>query len=127
MDGADAGHGRVLRACAVAGGGAGPPAQRGAGHFCGSGGTHPARPGPPVLPDPGRTADRAAAPLASDTPMEVLARAFEHGALRDASARELVAMFEEARFSPHSMLEWQRMRAEQLLRVVLADLQGEMA
>ncbi|WP_280399466.1 DUF4129 domain-containing protein [Nocardia carnea] len=67
---------------------------------------------------------RGAAPLASDTPMEVLARAFEHGALHDASARELVALFEEARFSPHSMLEWQRMRAEQLLRVVLADLQG---
>lgn len=69
---------------------------------------------------------RAAAPLASDTPMEVLARAFERGALHDASARELVALFEEARFSPHSMLEWQRMRAEQLLRIVLADLQGEM-
>lgn len=67
---------------------------------------------------------RAAAPLASDTPMEVLARAFEHGALHDASARELVALFEEARFSPHAMLEWQRMRAEQLLRVVLSDLQG---
>ncbi|MFI1462985.1 DUF4129 domain-containing protein [Nocardia carnea] len=67
---------------------------------------------------------RAAAPLASDTPMEVLARAFEHGALHDAAARELVALFEEARFSPHAMLEWQRMRAEQLLRVVLSDLQG---
>lgn len=67
---------------------------------------------------------RAAAPLASDTPMEVLARAFEHGALHDASARELVALFEEARFSPHAMQEWQRMRAEQLLRVVLSDLQG---
>ncbi|MFC3964209.1 DUF4129 domain-containing protein [Nocardia jiangsuensis] len=80
-----------------------------------------------VAMERGLSADRAAAPLASDTPMEVLARAFEHGALRDASARELVAMFEEARFSPHSMLEWQRMRAEQLLRVVLADLQGEMA
>ncbi|MEU4315286.1 DUF4129 domain-containing protein [Nocardia sp. NPDC024068] len=64
------------------------------------------------------------APRASDTPMEVLARAFEHGALRDTSARELVALFEEARFSPHSMMAWQRMRAEQLLRVVLADLQG---
>ncbi|MFI5715240.1 DUF4129 domain-containing protein [Nocardia sp. NPDC051750] len=65
---------------------------------------------------------QGAAPLASDTPMEVLARAFEHGALHDASARELVALFEEARFSPHDMLAWQRMRAEQLLRVVLSDL-----
>lgn len=72
----------------------------------------------------GLSVDRAAAPLVSDTPMEVLARAFERGALHDGSARELVALFEEARFSSHSMQEWQRMRAEQLLRVVLADLQG---
>lgn len=79
-----------------------------------------------VAMEHGLSFDRAAAPLASDTPMEVLARAFERGALHDASARELVALFEEARFSPHSMLEWQRMRAEQLLRIVLADLQGEM-
>lgn len=79
-----------------------------------------------VAMERGLASDRAAAPLASDTPMEVLARAFERGALHDASARELVALFEEARFSPHSMLEWQRMRAEQLLRIVLADLQGEM-
>lgn len=68
---------------------------------------------------------REVAPLVSDTPSEVLARAFERGALHDASARELVALFEEARFSPHAMLEWQRMRAEQLLRIVLNDLQGE--
>ncbi|WP_433592620.1 DUF4129 domain-containing protein [Nocardia sp. CA-145437] len=67
---------------------------------------------------------REVAPLASDTPSEVLARAFDRGFLHDASARELVSLFEEARFSPHSMLEWQRMRAEQLLRIVLADLQG---
>lgn len=78
-----------------------------------------------VAMERGLSAARSAAPLASDTPMEVLARAFEHGALHDASARELVALFEEARFSPHSMMEWQRMRAEQLLRIVLADLQGE--
>ncbi|WP_280235586.1 DUF4129 domain-containing protein [Nocardia cyriacigeorgica] len=80
-----------------------------------------------VAMERGLSAARSAAPLVSDTPMEVLARAFEHGALHDASARELVALFEEARFSPHSMLEWQRMRAEQLLRIVLADLQGEVA
>ncbi|WP_405488323.1 DUF4129 domain-containing protein [Nocardia sp. NBC_00511] len=70
---------------------------------------------------------REVAPLASDTPSEVLARAFDRGFLRDASARELVSLFEEARFSPHAMLEWQRMRAEQLLRIVLADLQGQAA
>ncbi|WP_280395889.1 DUF4129 domain-containing protein [Nocardia brasiliensis] len=80
-----------------------------------------------VAMERGLAFDRAAAPLVSDTPMEVLARAFERGALHDASARELVALFEEARFSPHAMLEWQRMRAEQLLRIVLADLQGEPA
>ncbi|WP_406269457.1 DUF4129 domain-containing protein [Nocardia sp. NBC_00881] len=78
-----------------------------------------------VAMERGLAFDRAVAPLASDTPMEVLARAFERGALHDASARELVALFEEARFSPHAMLEWQRMRAEQLLRIVLADLQRE--
>lgn len=78
-----------------------------------------------VAMERGLASDRSAAPLISDTPMEVLARAFERGALHDASARELVALFEEARFSPHAMLEWQRMRAQQLLRIVLADLQGE--
>ncbi|HLS77416.1 MAG TPA: DUF4129 domain-containing protein [Nocardia sp.] len=77
-----------------------------------------------VAMERGLAVDRAAAPKASDTPMEVLARAFASGRLHDDSARELVALFEEARFSPHAMLEWQRMRAEQLLRVVLADLQG---
>jgi len=77
-----------------------------------------------VAMERGLASDRIAAPKASDTPMEVLARAFARGKLHDAAARELVAMFEEARFSPHAMLEWQRMRAEQLLRVVLADLQG---
>ncbi|MGQ4616937.1 DUF4129 domain-containing protein [Nocardia sp. R7R-8] len=78
-----------------------------------------------VAMERGLAADRAAAPLASDTPMEVLARAFERGALHDAAARELVALFEEARFSPHAMLEGQRRRAERLLRIVLADLPGE--
>ncbi|MRH90366.1 DUF4129 domain-containing protein [Nocardia sp. SYP-A9097] len=80
-----------------------------------------------VAMESGLAQAREVAPLASDTPSEVLARAFDRGFLRDASARELVALFEEARFSPHSMLEWQRMRAEQLLRIVLADLQGEAA
>ncbi|KAF0847875.1 uncharacterized protein DUF4129 [Nocardia caishijiensis] len=76
-----------------------------------------------VAMERGLSTDSVARPKASDTPMEVLARAFESGVLHDASARELVALFEEARFSPHSMLEWQRMRAEQLLRIVLSDLQ----
>ncbi|MQY24543.1 DUF4129 domain-containing protein [Nocardia aurantia] len=70
---------------------------------------------------------RGVAPLISDTPSEVLARAFDRGALRDASARELVTLFEEARFSPHAMLEWQRLLAEQLLRIVLRDLRADPA
>jgi hypothetical protein len=78
-----------------------------------------------VAMERGLAVARGVAPLISDTPSEVLARAFDCGALRDASARELVTLFEEARFSPHSMLEWQRMRAEQLLRIALKDLQGE--
>ncbi|MFD3746330.1 DUF4129 domain-containing protein [Nocardia sp. NPDC058633] len=72
----------------------------------------------------GLAADRAAAPLISDTPREVLERAFDSGVLHDDGAHELVALFEEARFSPHATLGWQRIRAEQLLRWVLADLQA---
>ncbi|MEV0431902.1 DUF4129 domain-containing protein [Nocardia sp. NPDC050413] len=75
----------------------------------------------------GLSADRAAAPLISDTPNEVLARAFTTGVLQDSSAHELVTLFEEARFSPHDMLGWQRIRAEQSLRAVLADLQRRTA
>lgn len=78
-----------------------------------------------VAMESGLATAREVAPLISDTPSEVLARAFDRGFLHDASARELVALFEEARFSPHAMLEWQRMRAEQLLRIVLADLQRQ--
>ncbi|MEV4154827.1 DUF4129 domain-containing protein [Nocardia salmonicida] len=77
-----------------------------------------------VAMEAGLAADRAAAPLVSDTPREVLERAFDSGVLHDDGAHELVALFEEARFSPHPMLGWQRIRAEQLLRLVLADLQA---
>ncbi len=77
-----------------------------------------------VAMEVGLAADRAAAPLVSDTPKEVLQRAFDSGVLHDDGAHELVALFEEARFSPHAMLGWQRIRAEQLLRLVLADLQA---
>ncbi|TCJ89748.1 DUF4129 domain-containing protein [Nocardia alba] len=77
-----------------------------------------------VAMEAGLAADRAAAPLISDTPKEVLERAFDSGVLHDDGAHELVALFEEARFSPHAMLGWQRIRAEQLLRLVLADLRA---
>ncbi|MFC7448015.1 DUF4129 domain-containing protein [Rhodococcus daqingensis] len=63
-----------------------------------------------------------AAPLESDTPSEVLARAVRHGALHRQSARALVGLFEEARFSGHEMTERHRETAADLLRSVLADL-----
>ncbi|MEV6362238.1 DUF4129 domain-containing protein [Nocardia asteroides] len=75
-----------------------------------------------VAMERGLSGARASAPLASDTPSEMLARAFDIGVLHDDSAHELVDLFEEARFSHHSMLMWQRIRAEQLMRIVLADL-----
>ncbi len=60
-----------------------------------------------------------AAPQDSDTPSEVLARAVEHHALHADSATELVALFAEARFSPHVMTERHReIAAEALLRVL---------
>lgn len=65
-----------------------------------------------------------AAPLESDTPSEVLARAVDHGVLHSDAARQLVALFAEARFSPHEMTEAQRESAETLLRQVLDDLRG---
>lgn len=59
------------------------------------------------------------APQDSDTPSEVLARAVEHHALHAGSATELVALFAEARFSPHVMTERHReIAAEALLRVL---------
>ncbi|MFD4183034.1 DUF4129 domain-containing protein [Rhodococcus sp. NPDC058514] len=63
-----------------------------------------------------------AAPLESDTPTEVLARAVHHGALHRASATALVGLFEEARFSGHEMTERHRDTAATLLRSVLAEL-----
>ena len=65
-----------------------------------------------------------AAPLESDTPSEVLARAVDHGVLRSNAAQRLVSLFTEARFSPHDMTEAQRESAEALLRQVLDDLRG---
>ena len=63
-----------------------------------------------------------AAPLASDTPSEVLARAVRHGVLHRESATALVGLFEEARFSGHEMTERHRSAAAELLRAVLAEL-----
>ncbi|KAA0021996.1 DUF4129 domain-containing protein [Antrihabitans cavernicola] len=63
-----------------------------------------------------------AAPLESDTPSEVLARAVDHGVLHSDAASHLVSLFTEARFSPHEMTEVQRQSAESLLRQVLDDI-----
>lgn len=65
-----------------------------------------------------------AAPLDSDTPTEVLARAVGHGAIRSSAAGDLVRLFTEARFSQHDMTENHRESAAELLRRVLADLRG---
>jgi hypothetical protein len=65
-----------------------------------------------------------AAPLESDTPSEVLARAVEHEAIHAGSATELVTLFAEARFSTHVMNEGHREAAEQALRLVLDELRS---
>ncbi|MUL63919.1 hypothetical protein BOO86_05530 [Mycobacterium sp. CBMA 234] len=65
-----------------------------------------------------------AAPQDSDTPSEVLARAVEHHALHAGSATELVALFAEARFSPHVMTERHREVAADALLRVLAELRS---
>lgn len=64
------------------------------------------------------------APQASDTPTEVLARAVGKRALSAGNASTLVALFTEARFSPHVMTEGHRDVAEQALRSVLGELRS---
>lgn len=65
-----------------------------------------------------------AAPHASDTPSEVLARAVDHGVLHSDAAAELVGLFAEARFSSHEMFESQRDTAVRLLRMVSDDVRS---
>ncbi len=65
-----------------------------------------------------------AAPLASDTPSQVLARAIDHGALGSPGAARLVELFTEARFSPHRMTERHRDSAVEWLGAVLDDLRS---
>jgi hypothetical protein len=67
-----------------------------------------------------------AIPQDCDTPSEVLARAVDRNALHADSAKQLVELFEEARFSPHVMTERHRDVAVDALRLVLAEL-GSMA
>ena len=63
-----------------------------------------------------------AAPQASDTPSEVLARAVGNQTISTGNAAALVALFAEARFSRHTMTEGHRNEAERALRSVLAEL-----
>lgn len=65
-----------------------------------------------------------AAPQASDTPSEVLARAVGNRAVRAGNAAALVELFAEARFSGHVMTEDHRVAAERALRSVLAELRS---
>ncbi len=65
-----------------------------------------------------------AAPQASDTPSEVLARAVGSGTLTSGSAAPLVEVFTEARFSRHEMTEEHREIAERALRSVLDDVRS---
>ena len=65
-----------------------------------------------------------AAPQASDTPSEVLARAVGNRTLSPASASKLVALFTEARYSTHVMTEQHRQAAEWALRSVLDELRS---
>jgi hypothetical protein len=63
-----------------------------------------------------------AAPQEFDTPTEVLARAVGRHALQADNAVQLVALFAEARFSPHVMNEGHRDVAVRVLRLVLDEL-----
>ncbi|AMT70629.1 DUF4129 domain-containing protein [Mycobacteroides immunogenum] len=72
----------------------------------------------------GLTAAPEAAPLASDTPSEVLQRAVHIGALQSAAGTRLVSLFSEARFSPHEMTQADRQAAARWLQAVLDDLRS---
>lgn len=65
-----------------------------------------------------------AAPQASDTPSEVLARAVANRTVSTRSAATLVDLFAEARFSRHTMTEEHRDEAQQALRSVLGELRA---
>ena len=65
-----------------------------------------------------------AAPQASDTPSEVLARAVGNRTISTGAAAALVDLFAEARFSRHTMTEGHRADAERALRSVLGELRS---
>ena len=65
-----------------------------------------------------------AAPQASDTPSEVLARAVGNRTISTRSASTLVELFAEARFSRHTMTEEHRDKAREALGSVLGELRS---
>ena len=67
-------------------------------------------------------ADRGAKRGAADTPDELLARAVAAGVVRGAAARQLTALFYEARFSSHPLGPGQRDAAEAALDELAAEL-----
>ena len=65
-----------------------------------------------------------AAPQASDTPSEVLARAVGNRTVSTGNAATLVELFAEARFSRHTMTEDHRDEAQRALLSVLGELRS---
>jgi Domain of unknown function (DUF4129) len=72
----------------------------------------------------GSLAGAGAAPAASDTPDEVLARAAPGGLIRSAAAGELTGLFRQARYGHRDMAEGERAAARGALMRLRADLGG---
>jgi hypothetical protein len=72
----------------------------------------------------GSLAGAGAAPAASDTPDEVLARAASGGLIRSAAAGELTGLFRQARYGHRDMAEGERAAAQGALTRLRADLGG---
>jgi hypothetical protein len=72
----------------------------------------------------GSLAGAGAAPAASDTPDEVLARAASGGLIRSAAAGELTWLFRQARYGSRDMAEPERAAARGALTRLRADLGG---
>jgi hypothetical protein len=72
----------------------------------------------------GSLAGAGAAPTASDTPDEVLARAASGGLIRSAAAGELTGLFRQARYGNRDMAEPERAAAQGALTRLRADLGG---
>ena len=72
----------------------------------------------------GNLAGAGAAPAASDTPDEVLARAASGGLIRSAAAGELTGLFRQARYGHRDMAEGERAAAQGALSRLRADLGG---